>query len=73
MERKDREKLIAFLEEEAEVLRHRVAGLSQRRRYPGGVTTGESDPGPAQVAEAENKARLREVESQLRDLKRQVG
>lgn len=72
MASKDNGKLIAFLEEEARVLRHRIEGLAQRH-YPGGVTTGEGDPDPAEVMEAENKARLHEVEEHLRALKREVG
>lgn len=71
MNRKDRERLIGFLEDEVRVLRHRIEGLSQRH-YPSGVTTGEGEPDPSEIAEAENKARLHEVEEHLRELRRQV-
>jgi len=66
-------KLIELLEHEAAALRHRIDGLSQRTDYPGGVTTGDAAPGPAEREEADDRARLAEVEEHLRALKREAG
>lgn len=64
------EKLIAFLEEEARILRSRIAGLA-RRDIMSGVATGEGEPTRAGQMEAEAKARLAEVEEHLHELKAQ--
>ncbi len=69
MPKKD-EELIALLEEEAAVLRHRIAGLASRS-YPAGVTTGDDEAlSPSEELEADHKARLAEIEAHLRELKR---
>lgn len=62
-------KLIALLEEEARVLRNHISEL-ESGAFLGGVTTGESDPETNTRLEADNKARLAEVEDHLRALKR---
>ncbi|HHY48673.1 MAG TPA: hypothetical protein GYA10_02870 [Alphaproteobacteria bacterium] len=62
------EKLIAFLEEEARILRNRIAGLA-RRDIIAGVPTGDGEPTTAERLEAEAKARLAEIEEHLRELK----
>jgi hypothetical protein len=62
------DKLIAFLEQEAKILRNRIAGLKSRDLLSG-VTTGDGDPDRAEQMEADAAARLAEVEDHLRDLK----
>lgn len=62
------DKLIAFLEEEAKILRNRIAGLS-RRDMLSGVRNEDSDPTDVEAMEAENKRRLAEVEDHLKTLK----
>ena len=65
------EKLIAFLEEEAAILRHRIEGLSHRE-FLAGVTTGDGTPGRIEQMESEARARLAEVEGHLHDLRHEV-
>lgn len=62
------EKLIAFLEQEAKILRNRIAGLASRDILSG-LPTGEGDATRVEEMEADAKVRLAEVEGHLRDLK----
>jgi hypothetical protein len=62
------DKLIAFLEQEAKILRNRIAGLKSRDILSG-VTTGDGAPDRVEQMEADAEARLAEVEGHLRDLK----
>jgi hypothetical protein len=62
------DKLIAFLEEEAKILRHRIAGLHSRELMSG-VPTPEAEPTREEEMEADAKARLEEVEEHLKTLK----
>jgi hypothetical protein len=62
------DKLIAFLEEEAKILRNRIAGLHSRDLMSG-VPTPESEPTREEEMEADAKARLAEVEEHLKTLK----
>jgi hypothetical protein len=68
MARHDR--LIAFLEREAEVLRHRIDSLKGSIMPELGVTTEENAPSPEQVMLVEHQARLEEVEGHLSDLRK---
>jgi hypothetical protein len=67
MARHDR--LIAFLEREAEVLRHRIDSLKGSIMPELGVTTKDNAASPEQVMLAEHQARLEEVEGHLSDLR----
>ncbi len=62
------DKLIAFLEQEAKILRNRIAGLHSRD-IPSGVTSHDGGPTSDAEMEAGAKARLAEVEEHLRELK----
>jgi hypothetical protein len=64
----DHEKLIAFLEEEARVLRNRIAGLEQRDVVTG-VHGDDGAPSRGEQLEAETRARLHEIEERLKTLK----
>jgi len=61
------DKLIAFLEQEAQILRHRIAGL-QSRDILSGPTSPDGEPTSEEQMIAEAKIRLTEVEGHLRDL-----
>lgn len=67
MARHDR--LITFLEHEAEALRHRIDALKGGLMPELGITTEDNAPSPEQVLIAENQARLEEVEGHLHDLR----
>lgn len=62
------DKLIAFLEQEAKILRNRIAGLHSRDILSG-VTSPDGEPTSDAQMEADAKVRLAEVEEHLRDLK----
>ena len=62
------DKLIAFLEEEAKILRNRIAGL-HARDIMSGVPTEDAAPTREEEMEADAKVRLAEVEEHLRALK----
>jgi hypothetical protein len=62
------DKLIAFLEQEAKILRNRIAGLHSRDILSG-VSTPDGEPTSEAQMEADTKARLAEIEGHLRELK----
>jgi hypothetical protein len=62
------DKLVAFLEQEAKILKNRLAGLKSPDILSG-VTTGDGDRSRIEQMEREAEARLAEVEGHLRDLR----
>jgi hypothetical protein len=62
------DRLIAFLEHEAKVLRDRIAGLRQRD-IASGVSTGEGDDTRLQAMREETEGKLEEIEAHLAELR----
>lgn len=63
------DRLITFLEREAETLRHRISNIEDRE-ISSGLTGPDAAPSPRQVEEAGDMEKLREIESHIADLRR---
>jgi hypothetical protein len=68
-----RDKLIAFLETEMQLLRDRIATL-ESKGWPTPVAPGkgQGEPDAIEVELARNKAKVAEIEAHLRDLKQEA-
>lgn len=62
------DRLISFLEREAEVLRERIAGLRQRD-IASGVDTGEGSDTRIEAMREDAEAKLEEIEAHLVELR----
>lgn len=62
------DKLIAFLEHEAEFLRHRIADYKQVE-FPPGVTTGDGEKPPVAELKEAAESKLHELENHIRELR----
>ncbi len=62
------DRLIGFLEREAQVLKDRIATLKEREMHLG-VTTGDGDPDPVEEKRREAEVKLMEIEGHLSDLR----
>jgi hypothetical protein len=63
------DRLIAFLEDEAEALRARIVDLKDDDDLQAGVTTGEGTESPSHRERRQAERKLAEVEGHLRDLR----
>ena len=67
------ERLIAFLEREAEVLRHRIDSLKNGALPELGITTGSDAETPEEQELREHEARLAELEGHIEALRKETG
>jgi hypothetical protein len=63
------DRLIAFLEEEARVLKDRIAWLKRPELPPSGITSGDTAPGRTEEMRREAEAKLAEIKGHISDLK----
>lgn len=68
-----RDRLIAFLEREAQVLRRRIDNLKGGALPELGITTGSDAETPEEQEIREHEARLAELEGHLEDLRKEAG